>query len=1171
MALGNSILAGRTLRIAKLRFHSFEVKRPWLDLSKSFGVLRSSTRHMSADIDDNVPESAEENLASTNERPKTALAKVAELDEQACSLYYAHPLAFHNFPLELINWRENPASYVQPVPFVFLGTSPQMSFTHLTPWACVVNSTVGIRGNIGLQDYMMKSIKPYYASQEIVLGDKPLIPGGQSNAVYEDYMKWVEKIEEKLIDHVTDNRTSYGFITQDILETNRDAVRAIIKERFISSVVSTKRGEKHIRFKAKLYVKEKKLGNQPSSTKKHACMLDEEVARTTGLVRNDVPVYEANGRLVPLEDRILNSDDVVCMQSRFFVTNTSSEEKRRFTLVHQLGSIVILRRAKIAGNDQPETRTMKGGNKLSSTDEHSYNTGYIGEPASIDLETEIRDCMSLANMRESQTVKENHTTTINRMFSQEAQLIFNEKSRRQFQTITNRNRKMTIQDIKQWNITCGSTSTELAHLNDASKIAPTWEASGCIGDSRRLNYGKEKRLTDRHPWFHNQCRKFSKEEQAVVIIQSAFRGWVARREYRRTVRRGYAVRELIETEQNYLLILRNIHLWYMKPLFAGAGGNHEYIQAIVSGEDINIIFSQIANIHNLHHDLLCRMHERFDSWSYAHCIGDIFLESFTNQHLDLYTHYVNNFDDSADRLKYLRTNPSHSNPMNRFLEERREIHNTRHDLSDMLIAPVQRIPRYVLLLEQVLKYTNKAHMDYDYLSRALLHLRDIASTVNKRKDAQKQAEELDERIVGSPMPMRSHGRFLVDEYEVFEVEGKHKKLRRIFLMNDVFLCTTPTITKSSSTSFFHLTPKPKTPATKAKARPTCKFNWMLDLQQCDFRDTLRPMNQATVDAGVHANAPTTQIQRRESNASSSMSHSTSSDGNHVAQHNNTHDNGIMYHEAQEIRLDIPNANMNANSTAKSWPLDVYHWQPTGAAIYTFLMTETDRTELMSAVRNFKKEKQPLSTRCMKDVVRMPPIVSRSPSSSLLAKPAMRVRRFSYEAKKDVPFIPEDYGVNPPQSTMPKSNEFATEDAFPISTCTATYESANTRAPGASFTRAELQRMSTDLSHELEVEQNIMKSILHMKQMLEEQVPQMVQGTGKGLTSNIFTASKPKTEKASGARSPTTPNKSSKKITAQLRKKFVEIEKRLCESRERLESLEGELKVVKMIQAKSSEF
>ncbi len=52
-------------------------------------------------------------------------------------------------------------------------------------------------------------------------------------------------------------------------------------------------------------------------------------------------------------------------------------------------------------------------------------------------------------------------------------------------------------------------------------------------------------------------------------------------------------------------------------------------------------------------------------------------------------------------------------------------------LEDLIIMPVQRIPRYKLLLEDFLKNTDKAHVDYANLQAALSKVNEVAAFINE--------------------------------------------------------------------------------------------------------------------------------------------------------------------------------------------------------------------------------------------------------------------------------------------------------------------------------------------------------------------------------------------------------------------------------------------------------
>ena len=72
--------------------------------------------------------------------------------------------------------------------------------------------------------------------------------------------------------------------------------------------------------------------------------------------------------------------------------------------------------------------------------------------------------------------------------------------------------------------------------------------------------------------------------------------------------------------------------------------------------------------------------------------------------------------------------------------------------SSLRQVPVQRIPRYVLLLKDLLKHTDKSHPDYEELQKALTGFEQIATEINEKKrhhENQQKLQHYDEIIKGN--------------------------------------------------------------------------------------------------------------------------------------------------------------------------------------------------------------------------------------------------------------------------------------------------------------------------------------------------------------------------------------------------------------------------------------
>lgn len=63
-------------------------------------------------------------------------------------------------------------------------------------------------------------------------------------------------------------------------------------------------------------------------------------------------------------------------------------------------------------------------------------------------------------------------------------------------------------------------------------------------------------------------------------------------------------------------------------------------------------------------------------------------------------------------------------------------------LETLLVVPVQRIPRYVLLLREVLKFTPETHADYAKCRQAFEEMEKVAGLINEKKREYDQLQRL---------------------------------------------------------------------------------------------------------------------------------------------------------------------------------------------------------------------------------------------------------------------------------------------------------------------------------------------------------------------------------------------------------------------------------------------
>jgi hypothetical protein len=136
---------------------------------------------------------------------------------------------------------------------------------------------------------------------------------------------------------------------------------------------------------------------------------------------------------------------------------------------------------------------------------------------------------------------------------------------------------------------------------------------------------------------------------------------------------------------------------------------------------------------------------RLASWTPATCLGDIFLRYVNAFHV--YQEYINNFDQSqAVMAQLLKRNPQFAGLENAMMTDPTFRKLT---LGAYLIMPIQRIPRYVLLIDDLVRHTDSSHADFDHLKLAAARFKTMSQQINTRKgeaESIQRAFEIDKQL-----------------------------------------------------------------------------------------------------------------------------------------------------------------------------------------------------------------------------------------------------------------------------------------------------------------------------------------------------------------------------------------------------------------------------------------
>lgn len=204
----------------------------------------------------------------------------------------------------------------------------------------------------------------------------------------------------------------------------------------------------------------------------------------------------------------------------------------------------------------------------------------------------------------------------------------------------------------------------------------------------------------------------------------------------KSVQRFRVVEEIVETERKYCTCL-----WILINHFSESLSASE----LLSEKDISIIFpSCLRRIYTHHCEFFDQLENRLVNWSESSTVADLFSDLFEadDEHSQCglfmqYQAFVDAFPAALLRIRKLCQRNTELHKFVKDLESQGCCEGL--DVGAYLLTPIQRIPRYVLLLKQLVRCTDDAHPDFILVDSCLLKLGEFLSRLN---ESIKQSMEL---------------------------------------------------------------------------------------------------------------------------------------------------------------------------------------------------------------------------------------------------------------------------------------------------------------------------------------------------------------------------------------------------------------------------------------------
>ncbi len=278
-----------------------------------------------------------------------------------------------------------------------------------------------------------------------------------------------------------------------------------------------------------------------------------------------------------------------------------------------------------------------------------------------------------------------------------------------------------------------------AYLEQATlmlKFRGAWEESINSGDKQKTLafMSKSYKLISMSIKLIKQLRGKEKDEVwAATLCQSRVRARLARKRYKSHLHRYKVISEMVQTERSYMRSLGILESTYRVA-----------VAKLLSPVEVNVIFSNITGLRTSNTPFWKAMENRLREWNIESTVGDIF-SSHLKDVLGEYISYVRGYDAALKLHEKHLSNNKYNKVGEDFLfifffhrlckkamEECGQDEQVQGlTLGAFLILPIQRFPRYQLLIQDMLRRTPADHPDHGPLTSALAEVVSYCGAINE--------------------------------------------------------------------------------------------------------------------------------------------------------------------------------------------------------------------------------------------------------------------------------------------------------------------------------------------------------------------------------------------------------------------------------------------------------
>ncbi|EDR27611.1 Rho/RAC guanine nucleotide exchange factor, putative [Entamoeba dispar SAW760] len=239
------------------------------------------------------------------------------------------------------------------------------------------------------------------------------------------------------------------------------------------------------------------------------------------------------------------------------------------------------------------------------------------------------------------------------------------------------------------------------------------------------------------------------------------------------------VNEMFDTEKSYVSSMETCIKGYYDPLIQSG-------HSVAPADKVNAVFLHFQSVLSINKELLKNMTELKEKGELSTKLGEAFSQFIPM--MNVYKLFLGNSDTSLQFLVELEKSCKFNDVLD--LLRSHLPGDNQLDLRSYLIMPVQRLPRYKLLLTDLIKHTDDGFVDKPKLIDALDKISKLATLVNeviKERSRNQKLLELVDKIEGLSHELVTPYREYIKSGSLLKICRKDNKERYFYLFNDLLV------------------------------------------------------------------------------------------------------------------------------------------------------------------------------------------------------------------------------------------------------------------------------------------------------------------------------------------------------------------------------------------------